>query len=114
MSQFGPARLVLFFQCPRDLAKERVVNRKQGRQGDNTKVFDKRYKEYLELNPAVLDYYGSTRGKGILVEVSRRCGLRFASSCPMLTVSRSTPAERCRLHTTACGRHLGRGRNGRS
>lgn len=46
------------------------MSRKDGRPGDTSKVFDKRYQEYLELNPAILDYYGSTRGKDKLVEVS--------------------------------------------
>lgn len=69
MFQFGEPHIVLFFQCPRDLAKERVLSRNQGRQGDNSQGFDKRYREYLNLNPAILDYYGSTRGKDILIEV---------------------------------------------
>ncbi|KAK4158059.1 hypothetical protein C8A00DRAFT_39615 [Chaetomidium leptoderma] len=67
---FGAPHLVLFFQCPRDLAKKRVISRNEGREGDNAEVFDKRYSEYLELNSAILDYYGSTRGNGKLVEVN--------------------------------------------
>ena len=62
--------LVLFFQCPRELAKERVVNRRAGGENDNSEVFDKRYKEYIDENPAILDYYGSARGKDKLIEVS--------------------------------------------
>ncbi|AEO67145.1 uncharacterized protein THITE_2046475, partial [Thermothielavioides terrestris NRRL 8126] len=80
---FGEPRLVLFFQCPRQLAKERVLGRKEGRPGDTSEVFDKRYKEYLELNPPILDYYGSIRGKGTLVEVScvnARLGVSFPAN----------------------------------
>ncbi|KAG7288139.1 hypothetical protein NEMBOFW57_007663 [Staphylotrichum longicolle] len=66
---FGVPHLVLFFHCPRDLAKARVMGRKDGRPGDTGEGFDKRYQEYLEHNPAILDYYGSTRGKDKLVEV---------------------------------------------
>jgi UMP-CMP kinase len=69
----GEPRLVLFFQCPQELAKGRVLVRKDGRAGDNSEVFDKRYKEYLTNNPAILDYYGSTRGNGKLIEVSSLC-----------------------------------------
>ncbi|KAK3903282.1 hypothetical protein C8A05DRAFT_43445 [Staphylotrichum tortipilum] len=66
---FGEPALVLFFQCPREVACQRVVNR-AGRPADNSEGFGKRYKEYLELNPDVLDHYGSTRGKDKLVEVN--------------------------------------------
>jgi UMP-CMP kinase len=69
----GEPRLVLFFQCPQELAKARVLVRKDGRAGDNSEVFDKRYKEYLTNNPAILDYYGTTRGNGKLIEVSKPC-----------------------------------------
>lgn len=72
--QFGAPHLVLFFQCPRDTVKERVVTRKDGREGDNSERFDKRYKEYLELNPAVLDHYGSSRGRNKLIEVRCQVG----------------------------------------
>jgi UMP-CMP kinase len=34
-----------------------VVNRNDGREGDNSEVFDKRYREYSYLNPEILDYY---------------------------------------------------------
>lgn len=60
---------MLFFNCPRDLARERVLNRNLGRAGDNSEVFERRYKGYLELNPDILDHYGGTRGKDKLVEV---------------------------------------------
>jgi UMP-CMP kinase len=68
--QFAEPHLALFFQCPWELAKERVVNRREGREGDNSECFDKRYKEYIDENPAILNYYGSVRGKDKLIEVS--------------------------------------------
>ncbi|KAH6856872.1 adenylate kinase-domain-containing protein, partial [Chaetomium sp. MPI-CAGE-AT-0009] len=52
---FAAPALVLFFHCAEDVAKERVVNRNDGREGDNSEVFDKRYLEYISLNPKVLD-----------------------------------------------------------
>lgn len=49
------------------------MERQDGRAGDTDEVFEKRYKEYLELNPPILDYYGSSRGKNNLVEVNATC-----------------------------------------
>ncbi|PON23008.1 cytidylate kinase [Trichoderma gamsii] len=50
--------LVLFFDCPKDLVEKRVINRKQGREGDNLETFRKRYAEFLELNPPLVHHYG--------------------------------------------------------
>ncbi|KAL7952016.1 P-loop containing nucleoside triphosphate hydrolase protein [Trichoderma barbatum] len=55
--QFQHPALALFFDCPRELAEARVVNRKQGRAGDNAEVFNKRYDEFQELNPPLLARY---------------------------------------------------------
>ncbi|KAK4241986.1 hypothetical protein C8A03DRAFT_11839 [Achaetomium macrosporum] len=66
---FGEPQLVLLFQCPQEVAKDRVVNRKEGRPADTSEVFDKRYKEYSELNPAIVRHYGKSQGKDKLVEV---------------------------------------------
>lgn len=49
--------LVLFFDCHKDLVERRVVNRKQGREGDNLETFRKRYAEFLELNPPLVHRY---------------------------------------------------------
>ncbi|KAH8128851.1 adenylate kinase-domain-containing protein [Trichoderma asperelloides] len=49
--------LVLFFDCPKDLAEKRVINRKQGREGDNVETFRKRHDEFLELNPPLVRHY---------------------------------------------------------
>ncbi|KAK4100927.1 P-loop containing nucleoside triphosphate hydrolase protein [Parathielavia hyrcaniae] len=67
---FGPPHLVLFFQCTKDVAKERVLAREEGRENDTREGFETRYKEYLQLNPPILDYYSHLRGNNKLVEVS--------------------------------------------
>ncbi|KAK0666901.1 adenylate kinase-domain-containing protein [Cercophora samala] len=56
---FGPPNMVLFFDCPEDLARERVLSRQLGRAGDTIEVFNQRHLEFRELNPPVLSYYGS-------------------------------------------------------
>lgn len=53
--------LVLFFDCPKDLVEKRVINRKQGREGDNLETFRKRYAEFLELNPPLVHHYGQMK-----------------------------------------------------
>lgn len=58
--------LVLFFDCSKDLAEKRVINRKQGRQGDNLETFRKRYAEFMELNPPLVHHYGQM-GKLVMV-----------------------------------------------
>lgn len=58
------------FDCPRELAKERVVNRNLGRPMDTPEIFDQRYEAYLDKNPDIADYY-SRPGNEKLVEVSR-------------------------------------------
>ncbi|KAK4232454.1 P-loop containing nucleoside triphosphate hydrolase protein [Podospora fimiseda] len=56
-SRFGPPNLVLFFDCPEDIARERVITRVAGRAGDTLEVFQKRYREFGELNPPIMSYY---------------------------------------------------------
>ncbi|RTE71900.1 hypothetical protein BHE90_013702 [Fusarium euwallaceae] len=56
---YGHAHLVLFFDCPRNLAEERVVTRQAGRDGDDIDTFRRRYGEFLELNPPVLAHYAA-------------------------------------------------------
>ncbi|KAL2017074.1 hypothetical protein VTK56DRAFT_2597 [Thermocarpiscus australiensis] len=55
--RFGKPQLVLFFKCPKELGRERLLNRIVGRPGDTTEMFDKRHEEYLNFNTAVLEYY---------------------------------------------------------
>ena len=51
------------------MAKQRVLNRNVGRVGDTSEIFDRRYKEFIELNPDILDYYSSSKGSAKLIEV---------------------------------------------
>ncbi|UKZ86630.1 uncharacterized protein TrAFT101_002453 [Trichoderma asperellum] len=66
-NQFQLPVLVLFFNCPKDLAEKRVINRKHGREGDNVETFRKRHAEFLELNPPLLCNY-EQMGKLITVD----------------------------------------------
>ncbi|OPB41743.1 P-loop containing nucleoside triphosphate hydrolase protein [Trichoderma guizhouense] len=65
--QFQHPTVVLFFDCPGEMAEARVLQRKQGREGDNVETFRKRYAEFQELNPSLLAYYEQT---GKLITVS--------------------------------------------
>lgn len=81
LAQFQAPTLVLFFDCPRDLAEGRVVNRMQGREGDNLETFKKRYDEFQELNPPLLERYEK---QGKLITVSHQpvipCAMPQASA----------------------------------
>ncbi|KAK0626072.1 P-loop containing nucleoside triphosphate hydrolase protein [Immersiella caudata] len=69
---FGAPDLVLFFDCPKDIARDRVITRRVGRAGDTLEVFNKRHQEFRELNPSILAYYsGKSDGKTIVVDTSR-------------------------------------------
>ena len=67
---------MLFFNCPHDIAKKRVLERNLGRAGDTAEIFERRYKEFLELNPEILDYYSNTKGSGKLVEVGGQFNMK--------------------------------------
>jgi adenylate kinase family enzyme len=55
------------FNCPGKITKERYLTRKlPGRLEDDEALFDKRYKEYSDLNPEVVEYF---RREGKLLEV---------------------------------------------
>ena len=57
----------MFCDCPEKIAKERYLTRRlPGRLEDDEALFDRRYKEYQELNPEVLEYF---RREGKLFEV---------------------------------------------
>ncbi|KAL6890423.1 adenylate kinase domain-containing protein [Trichoderma evansii] len=55
--EFQLPTLVLFFNCPKNLAENRVVNRNHGREGDNIETFRKRYAEFMKLNPPLVHHY---------------------------------------------------------
>ena len=57
----------MFCDCPEKTVKERYLARKlPGRLEDDEALFDRRYKEYKELNPEVVEYF---RREGKLLEV---------------------------------------------
>ncbi|KAM0254373.1 hypothetical protein ACHAQJ_006842 [Trichoderma viride] len=78
---------VLFFDCPRDLAEKRVVDRKQGREGDNIETFRKRHDEFLELNPPLLHHYEET-GNLITVDTSGHSRDSYAKLLDLLQARR--------------------------
>jgi UMP-CMP kinase len=78
----------LFFNCPRDLAKGRVLGRQEGRAGDTNDMFEKRFKEYINLNPEILDYYGRDRGKLLEVDTSRDSDTSYGNLLRLLQTRR--------------------------
>ncbi|KAF1994237.1 P-loop containing nucleoside triphosphate hydrolase protein, partial [Amniculicola lignicola CBS 123094] len=61
--------LVLFFDCPEGVTEKRFLTRNlSGREADNDWMFKKRYQEFTQLNPDIVDHY---RTRGILLSV--RC-----------------------------------------
>lgn len=57
----------MFCDCPEKITKERYLTRKlPGRLEDDEALFDKRYKEYEELNPEVVECFWR---QGKLLEV---------------------------------------------
>ncbi|KAI9034897.1 P-loop containing nucleoside triphosphate hydrolase protein [Aspergillus affinis] len=65
-SAVGLPDLVLFFDCPEDLAKQRVLTRNiPGRVGD-VESFDARYKHYAEENEKIIQRY---KEKGLLLTI---------------------------------------------
>jgi adenylate kinase family enzyme len=65
--------LVLFFNCRKEIAKERYLTRNlEGREADDEAMFEKRYKEYMEENEEIVREY---RERGLLVEVDTGKGM---------------------------------------
>lgn len=59
--------LVLFFNCPKETAKQRYLTRNlEGREADDEAMFEKRYEEYVQENEEIVREY---RERGLLVEV---------------------------------------------
>ncbi|KAL6874834.1 P-loop containing nucleoside triphosphate hydrolase protein [Trichoderma novae-zelandiae] len=75
--EFQAPTLVLFFDCPRHLSEGRVIHRRQGREGDNLETFKKRYDEFQDLNPPLLQRY-EKQGKLITVDTSGFSNRSFA------------------------------------
>jgi adenylate kinase family enzyme len=64
--QTGKPDLVLFFECPKQLAKVRVLTRNLGNRIDDEDMFETRYTEYCTNNPKIVEYY---RKMKILLQV---------------------------------------------
>ncbi|RSL83733.1 hypothetical protein CDV31_016797 [Fusarium ambrosium] len=80
---YGHAHLVLFFDCPRNLAEERVVTRQAGRDGDDMDTFRRRYGEFLQLNPPVLAHYAAG-GRLVIVNTSTDTETTYAKLMEIL------------------------------
>ncbi|KKP03547.1 uridylate kinase [Trichoderma harzianum] len=85
--QFQHPTVVLFFDCPKENAEARVLQRKQGREGDNAETFRKRYAEFQELNPSLLAYYEQA-GKLITIDTSGYSKSSYEKLLNALRVSR--------------------------
>ncbi|CAL8469532.1 g9073 [Coccomyxa elongata] len=64
-----PPQLVIYYDCPEDVMKERLLKRAQtsGRADDNEETITKRFKTFLECTIPVVEYY---ERKGLLVKIS--------------------------------------------
>lgn len=64
--QIGPPELVLFFDCRKEVAEHRFLTRKIPGRDDSKELFDRRYREFTEVNPQVVAFYEI---RGILIQV---------------------------------------------
>ncbi|KAF2154162.1 P-loop containing nucleoside triphosphate hydrolase protein [Myriangium duriaei CBS 260.36] len=63
----GAPMLVLFFDCPEHLARQRFLTRKlPGREADDDQLFTKRYREFADLNSEIVEDY---KVKGVLLAI---------------------------------------------
>lgn len=63
----GKPILVLLFDCPESSAQARFLTRKlAGREADDDQTFRKRYNEFNQLNPQIVEHY---KAEGSLVEI---------------------------------------------
>lgn len=58
-ARWGVPHHVLFFDCPRELAEARFMNRKRS-SDDSVEIFQRRYDEFERLNGEILKMYGDT------------------------------------------------------
>lgn len=69
--------LVLHFDCPENLAREHFLTRKlAGREKDDERMFEKRYKEFAASNPSIIEHYQSRNlilEVGLVVFVAFQC-----------------------------------------
>lgn len=70
--QFAKPELVLFFNCPKEIARQRYLTRNlEGRETDDEAMFEKRYQEYVKQNGAIISQYA---GRGLLLEIGTGMG----------------------------------------
>ncbi|KFY03038.1 hypothetical protein V490_00332 [Pseudogymnoascus sp. VKM F-3557] len=70
--QFAKPELVLFFNCPKEVARQRYLTRNlEGRETDDEAMFEKRYQEYVQENEPIISQYA---GKGLLLEIGTGMG----------------------------------------
>ncbi|KAE8353772.1 P-loop containing nucleoside triphosphate hydrolase protein [Aspergillus coremiiformis] len=62
----GPPDLVLFFDCPGAIARQRVLTRQIPGRNDDGLVFDRRYQHYVAENESIVDHYDR---RGLLLKV---------------------------------------------
>jgi adenylate kinase family enzyme len=61
-------RLILFFDCPKDVCCTRVCNRNLNRPLDTSEKFEQRYKQFERDNPSIIDKYSTLKGKAVPYE----------------------------------------------
>ena len=54
-----PSKFTLFFDCPEDVMRERLLNRGKtsGRSDDNVESITKRFKTFVETSMPVVEYF---------------------------------------------------------
>ncbi|OJD27055.1 hypothetical protein ACJ73_01561 [Blastomyces percursus] len=73
---YAPPILVLLFECPKHIAKQRHLTRDlEGREADDEAMFEKRYSEYVLENDGIVSAY---KQRGLLVGVDTGVGLEDA------------------------------------
>ncbi|KAE8150281.1 P-loop containing nucleoside triphosphate hydrolase protein [Aspergillus avenaceus] len=53
----GPPDVVLLFDCPESIARQRFLARNIPGRNDDGVVFDKRYQEFVALNQGIVEHY---------------------------------------------------------
>lgn len=83
-NQFGEPKLVLLFDCPKDIAKQRYLTRNlKGREADDEAMFEKRYEEYLRQNAEIEGEY-MDRGCMMVVDTSSKTDQSLRKLCEAL------------------------------
>lgn len=65
--QIGLPDRVICFECPKEIARDRVLMRKDTSRVDNEEIFERRYTQFCSDNPAIVARY---EAEGKLVRVS--------------------------------------------